>query len=254
MKTDLHVTLIIITILMSLVILTTVTLCGCTAQPERITVTSSKDPVNTPTVTTTYYRMRLQLGPPISGVLPAYVTPVEVTKSIAQLRREWQFQQEQLQAKLKLEREQQYYDDVHDVGLPLLIGGLILMLVGLLLTVTRLKEFFVYGPEIVVLGSLSTAFGVTMLRYPLQIAWTCAAAAVVVIVNALIRARQNALAVKTTTEIVKGIDEAKPTLSSVARAALKKALDKHQLPRTRNYVRALRGKAASVMHDTSPEL
>jgi hypothetical protein len=254
-KADLRAALIIISVLMFLGVLASIaTTCGCTAQPEQITVTSSKDPATAPTATTTYYRMRCQIGPEIAGILPAYVTRVEVTKSVAQLRREWLWEYEKRQKEWAFEQEREYFDDMRAIGLPLLVIGLILTLAGLVFTVTRLKAFFVYGPEAVVLGGLAVAFGVTMLRYPKQIGWTCAGAAVVVIVNALIRARQNALAVKTTTEVVRGVDAAKPTLSGTARAALKKALSKYQSQPTRDYVKALRGKAASVMHDTAPEL
>ena len=220
---------------------------GCSAQPERITVTSSKDPAGGPTATVTYYRLRCQIGPAIAGILPAYVSPIEVTKSIAQLRREWLFEQEKQRQEWAFEQEREYFDDMRAIGLPLLVIGLVLTLAGLVFTVTRLKEFFVYGPEAVVLGGLAVAFGVTMLRYPKQIGWTCAAAAIVVIVNALLRARQNAKVVTAATEVVQGVEAAKPTLSDVARAALKNAFAKHQSPTTRDYVRALRGKPAKII-------
>ena len=251
MKADLRAALIIVAVLMFLGVLASIaTTCGCTAQPERITVTSSKDPANAPTATVTYYRLRCQIGPEIAGILPAYVTPVEVTKSIAQLRREWLFEQEKQQQAWAFEQEREYFDDMRAIGLPLLVIGLLLTLAGLVFALTRLKEFFVYGPEAVVLGGLAVAFGVTMLRYPKQIGWTCAAAAVVVVVNALLRARQNAKVVTAATEVVQGVEAAKPTLSGTARAALKKALSKHQSQTTRDYVRALRGKPAKAL----PEL
>ncbi len=93
MKADLRAALVIIAVLMFLGVLASIaTTCGCTVAPRKSAPAAVPAPVPPapvtvpdPGVTEQHYRLRLQAGPTVAGIVPGWFSPVECRIPLAEL-------------------------------------------------------------------------------------------------------------------------------------------------------------------------
>jgi hypothetical protein len=210
-----------------------------------------------PGVTEQHYRLRLQLGPTVAGILPAYVSPVECRVPLAELRSRHALALAAQHAAAIAARDAA--DDAACerlrwlFGCPLLAIGLVLLALGAYLTVKGAD----LGTDLAILGAIAAALGLVLFLYPRQAGWAGASVLGAITLYAFwrawgrARARQAATAAHAAAaDIVGCVDAVRADLGETLWKQRVAPVLREQLPDTRALVERIQAAAA----DTAPEL
>ena len=170
-----------------------------------------------PTVTEQHYRLRLQLGPTVAGILPAYVSPVECRIPLAELQQRLKLAEaaatlaaanaaRQAEADAADRQRRADLDALERLrwlfGVPLLAIGLVGLILGAYLTIKGAD----LGADLALLAALTAATGLVLYLYPRQAGWAAAALVGAVVVYAIVRAIQRARTRRHAAAVVASVD------------------------------------------------
>jgi len=186
-----------------------------------------------PGATEPHYRLRLQVGPTVSGILPAYVSPVECRIPVAEL-----------QQRLALAADQARLDALRDrlaadaaarerlrwlFGVPLIVIGLALLAGGVFLLIKGAN----LGADLAVLGTTAAALGLVLYLYPREAGWCAATAVALAILYAIWRAWDRDRAQAALADVVNSVDAARAAITPAFWSRTLRPILSRQQPATR---------------------
>jgi hypothetical protein len=219
-----------------------------------------------PTVTEQHYRLRLQLGPTVAGILPAYVSPVECRIPLAELQQRLKLAEaaatlaaanaaRQAEADAADRQRRADLDALERLrwlfGVPLLAIGIIGLILGAYLTIKGAD----LGADLALLAALTAATGLVLYLYPRQAGWAAAALVGAVVTYAIIRAIQRARTRRHAAAVVASVDNLRASVGEDTwKSRLAPILTRAQAPATAAFVarRQTYGRASCPPAPTPP--
>jgi hypothetical protein len=207
-----------------------------------------------PGVTEQHYRLRLQLGPTVAGILPAYVSPVECRVPLAELRSRHALALAAQHAAAIAARDAADAAACERLrwlfGCPLLAIGLVLLALGAYLTVKGAD----LGTDLAILGAIAAALGLVLFLYPRQAGWAGASVLGAITLYAFwrawgrARARQAATAAHAAAaDIVGCVDAVRQDLGETLWKQRVAPVLREQLPDTRALVERIQAAAVTEL-------
>jgi hypothetical protein len=204
-----------------------------------------------PSVLEPHYRLRLQLGPTVAGILPAYVSPVECRIPLAELQQRLKLAEaaatlaaanaaRQAEADAADRQRRADLDALERLrwlfGVPLLAIGLVGLILGAYLTIKGAD----LGADLALLAALTAATGLVLYLYPRQAGWAAAALVGAVVVYAIVRAIQRARTRRHAAAVVASVDSLRASVGEADwKSRIAPIISRAQAPATAAFVARL---------------